>query len=336
MSGWKGTVWTWIRRQENLLIAVQAFTIAGFLLPWRSQERPLILEILDKYADDTSFTTILLPVALTICVCAGLASMIILASRSVRRGLGPIAIRMSSLLNCTMIAGPLIYVQPWRIDGSQLRDTLDRVDYAGPGWALTLVGGILAIIIATRIYHVKGRAVEHIVPACDGPERASIMRRKSIILTTTLLLIGEVAVITGFFGTWIYGEIFSFWTGHDFSLVGVEQLGPITPSIVVAILCPAMAFYAVITRRASAKTYLLISEEATMLALALVTFFWFTFNVRGIAIDIYFQNVTLESGWYMCVSGLLLLLGTLLFLNMTTSRHDLKHSATQRETLARG
>ena len=262
--------------------------------------------------------------------------MIILASRSVRRGLGPIAIRMSSLLNCTMIAGPLIYVQPWRIDGSQLHDTLDRVDYAGPGWALTLVGGILAIIIATRIYHVQGRAVEHIVPACDDPERASIMRRKSIILTTTLLLIGEVAVITGFFGTWISGEIFSFWTGHDFSLVGVEQLGPITPSIVVAILCPAMAFYAVITRRASAKTYLLISEEATMLALALVTFFWFTFNVRGIAIDIYFQNVTLESGWYMCVSGLLLLLGTLLFLDMTTSMHDLKPSATQRETLARG
>jgi hypothetical protein len=335
MSGWKRTVWTWIRRQENLLIAVQAFTIAGFLLPWRSREMPLILEILDKFADDTSFTTILLPVALTICVCAGLASMIILVSGSVRRGLGPIAIRMSSLLNCTMIAGPLIYIQPWRVDGTHLHDILDMVDYAGPGWTLTLVGGILAIIVTTRIDQIQGRAVEHIVPACDSPQRASIMRRKSLILTTTLLLIGEIAVITGFFGTWISGEMVSLWTSHDWSLVGVEQLGPITPAIVVAIVCPAMTFYAVITRRASARTYLLISEEVTMLALALVTFFWFTFKTRGLAIDIYFQNVALESGWYMCVSGLLLLLGTLLFLDMTTSRHDLSLRATRRETLAR-
>ena len=315
--------------------------ISGFFLPW-SQHSDSFLQVirmtLPGESSGLSAVSIYYPIAFLLSLAAGLISFLFLLLGHMVRFAWIRSLRLTALLSSLMMAGPLVYIQPWRFSGADEAryDLQELIESTNTGWTLTLVGSLLVVLVAIYMFHRRVRS--------DSPIRSSristsITRERlafSSLVFPLLLIMGLIAMILGSLLTWITGVISSPWFGpyaQSWSVYGTDIVGPITIVLAVTTVAVSCVLISQFIGKAARNTVRLIAENALVLSLGLTVFFCFTFPVHWWGIEVFFYHVRLQIGLYLSVVGQLLLFTSLIvqdWRQFVSSRRDVAVIATNK------
>lgn len=334
MSGWKrishrGAVKTkafWLR--YGLCLA-QVLVIVAYFLPWERVYAQVpypggLLETM--YSELTHNPTqlkALFNASLIVCFTAAIISFLLAMFVLTKKREHASVLRASSMLTSLAIVGPLFFLHwylPWPIGSTDLSHLWPLISEMAIGWYIALFSGLVAFVLALYLYHEACRALREDSDLREG--RLSRIRKTTFLIASFLIIvIGGIAIVTGFLLTWNSGSASSMYGQTSYSNSGFETsllmyLVPIAAVLSSSLLILSL-FAAKIKNPVSSHAVLNIQ----IIAFGLTLFWGLAFGeyCSGTA---YFGAVfaaKLQVGWYLCVIGQSIMLVFMLLVHRVRS-----------------